>query len=236
LAPHTGQSSQLFADANQGEPRTPETDKGSPSEGFPFEENPNKEIPHTHSARDHEASVSEPVVCVPIPLDLTEIRKQYAEAHSTLFCKQIKNPGGWLIAARDGRYDEVVLQWWREEQEKAERKKTIRERLEAEEAEHARQVEELRASRAKEDEAKAAEWERQAPERERQRLEKLESERRANLATCKKLWKQFAHNPTFRDSQIAPLFPNDEVSRAEWAKWLANGESDYVFKAKSVIR
>ena len=94
----------------------------------------------------------------------------------------------------------------------------------------------LRAARAKEDEAKAADWEREAPERERRRLEKLESERRANLDACKKLWKQFAHNPSFRDSQIAILFPNDEASHAEWAKWLANGESDYVFKAKSVIR
>ena len=220
----------------QGLPLSPQTVEGIPSEGIPIEVHPKKEIPHTHSAQDGEASAVEPVVCVPIPLDLTEIRKQYAEAHSNLFCKQIKNPGGWLIAARDGRYDEIVLQWWREEQEKAERQKTIHDRLAAEQAEHDRQVQELRASRAKEDEAKAAEWEREAPERERQRLEKRESERRANLDACKKLWKQFAHNPTFRDSQIAMLFPDDEASRVEWAKWLANGESDYVFKAKSVIR
>lgn len=175
-------------------------------------------------------------MCVPIPFDLDQIRKEYAEAHSNFFCKQIKNPGGWLVAARDGRYDDVVMQWWREEQEKAERKKTIRERLEAEEAEHARQVEELRASIAEKDRTKAAEWERNAPERERQRLEKLESDRRSNLDACKKLWKQFSHNPEFRDSQIKLIFPNDDVSRQEWAKWLANGESDYVCKFKSVIR
>lgn len=192
----------------QGLPLSPQTDEGIPSEGIPIEVNPNKEIPHTQSAQRNEASAVGPaVVCVPIPFDLTEIRKEYAEAHSNLFCKQIKNPGGWLVAARDGRYDDVVMQWWREEQEKAERKKTIRERLEAEEAEHARQVEDLRASRSQEEADTAAEWERNAPERERQRLEELEANRISNLEACKKLWKQFSHNPAFRDSQIVTLSP-----------------------------
>jgi hypothetical protein len=203
-----------------GLPLSPATDEGNPSEGSPSEVNPKKEIPHTHGAEVVERGVTCEVVCVAIPFDLDQVRRQYAEAHSFPHSKQIKNPGGWLITARDGRYDDIILEWWREQERIAEQRAAAEVRAEAERIERARMEEESRAERERLDKLKAEEWERNAPQREQERLESERRERDKIVSSCKLFQRSFANNPNLRKSLIDSTLGGDPQARADFEAWL----------------
>lgn len=216
-----------------GLPLPPEIDEGDPFEVHPNEGNPKKEIqskviPHTQAigAEVIDGIVSESAVCVAIPFDLGQIRKQYAEMHSFPYSKQINNPGGWLVKAQDGRYDDLlVLPWWREQEDA--RRRSAEEEAANERMRIAREEFEAsqRALRDDEESAKAQEWERNAPLRERERAERLEAERTEAIQACQLFWHQFANNPKLRDSLIGSTLPTDEQSRAEFRAWVESQQS-----------
>lgn len=231
--------------SQQGVPRTPETDKGDPSEGSPSEVNLIKVIPHTQAHDDHnvEEFAAEPTVCVAIPIDICEVRKQYATAHSFPLSRQIKNPNGWLITARDGRYDDLVLNWYREEEKNAERRAALHAQEEAARIQHEKEVAELRAQREKDAAARAEEDQRNAPERERelteQRAHKEQRDRAAIVAECLRLARLGTNKPDLYAGMIKTMLGDDEQARAEFQQRLleqstnADDHSDVPYNPES---
>jgi len=211
----------------QGLPLSPQTVEGIPSEGIPIEVNPSKVITHTQIRDDSpaEAIPDQPAVCVAIPIDLDLVRREYAKANSYPYSKKIRNPEGWLVSAQDGRYDDLlVLPWLREQEELAARREAEAEAAAARAyAELAAETE--RAAKAKAEweafhKEQAEEWERNAPQREKEQKEKLERERKNLVEECKRLYKHSASKPQFYAEMINMSLADNVEARAEYEEWL----------------
>ena len=115
----------------------------------------------------------------------------------------------------------MILDWYQEQQRKAEEQAAAQARKEARDCWHEEQVRAWREHQERQEKAQAEEWERNAPEREQEQREKEERERLAKIEDCKRYWVQWSNKPKLRDGFIASTLPQDEQSGAEFAEWLA---------------
>lgn len=210
-------------------------------------DNQSRETTHTESATHGPAADAipvEPVVCVPIPnFDLIQIRREYGEAHLTqtfpVRRKGIDNLAGWLVRAKDGRYDDdLVLPWWREQQEQKQQRAAKLARAEAEwneyqqrEAEEQRKAEALRGQQAEEEARRAEEWERNAPHREAARLEQQRQESLNRVAQAIQLSKHSASNPELYTGMIKNVLAGDETATRLFDEWLAEQSNNQASNA-----